>query len=159
METPPLGGRWGHGRTQQQPVPAAVPRGGRKPRFALGPPRYDRPMWSLLYLVVRALVGFLVGGGQQGRDDGSKDLEILVLRHQLRVLQRTAGRPKLRVIDRILLAAASWAIPRERPVTFLVAPATLLRWHRELVRRKWTSRRTGRPDRPPIDPAVRALIL
>src|SRR5665647_11478 len=91
-------------------------------------------MLSLLYLVVRALVGFLVGGGQQGRDDGSKDLEILVLRHQLRVLQRTAGRPKLRVIDRILLAAASWAIPRERWVTFLVTPATLLRWHRELVR-------------------------
>src|SRR5450830_720381 len=90
-------------------------------------------MLSLLYLVVRALVGFLVGGGQQGRDDGSKDLEILVLRHQRRVLQRTAGRPKLRVIDRILLAAASRVIPRERPVTFLVTPATLLRWHRELV--------------------------
>src|SRR5665647_3960141 len=71
-------------------------------------------MLSLLYLVVRALVGFLVGGGQQGRDDGGKDLEILVLRHQLRVLQRTAGRPKLRVIDRILLAAASRVIPRER---------------------------------------------
>src|SRR5665811_2224439 len=81
--------------------------------------RYHRPMWSLFYLVVRALVGFLVGGGQQGRDDGSKDLEILVLRHQLSVLQRTAGRPKLRVIDRILLAAASRVIPRERWVTFL----------------------------------------
>src|SRR5450830_720379 len=116
-------------------------------------------MLSLLYLVVRALVGFLVGGGQQGRDDGSKDLEILVLRHQLRMLQRTAGRPKLRVIDRILLAAASRVIPRERWVTFLVTPGTLLRWHRELVRRKWTSRRTGRPGRPPLDPAVRALIL
>src|SRR5664280_203876 len=115
-------------------------------------------MLSLLYLVVRALVGFLVGGGQQGRDDGSKDLEILVLRHQLRVVQRTAGRPKLRVIDRILLAAASRVIPRERWVTFLVTPATLLRWHRELVRRKWTYRRTGRPGRPPIDPEVRALI-
>src|SRR5450759_562556 len=89
-------------------------------------------MLSLLYLVVRALVGFLVGGGQQGRDDGSRDLEILVLRHQLRVLQRTAGRPKLHGIDRILLAAASRVIPRERPVTFLVTPAILLRWHREL---------------------------
>jgi hypothetical protein len=75
------------------------------------------------------------------------------------VLERTAGRPKLRVIDRILLAAASRVIPRERWVTFLVTPATLLRWHRELVRRKWTYRRTGRPGRPPIDPAVRALIL
>ena len=74
-------------------------RGGRKPRFALGQSRYDRPMLSLLYLVVRALVGFLVGGGQQGREDGSKDLEILVLRHQLRVLQRTSGPRKLRAID------------------------------------------------------------
>jgi hypothetical protein len=116
-------------------------------------------MWSLLYLVVRALVGFLVSAGQPGRGDGSKDLEILVLRHQLWVLQRTAGRPKLRVIDRILLAAASRVIPRDRWVAFLVTPATLLRWHRELVTRKWTYRRTGRPGRPPIDPAVRELIL
>src|SRR5665811_2189025 len=68
------------------PVPRAArsgprgvpPRGGRKPRFALGQSRYDRPMLSLLYLVVRALARLLVGGGQQGRDDGSKDLEILV---------------------------------------------------------------------------------
>jgi hypothetical protein len=75
------------------------------------------------------------------------------------VLQRTAGRPKLRVIDRILLAAASRVIPRDRWVAFLVTPATLLRWHRELVMGKWTSRKSGRPGRPPIDPAVRALIL
>src|ERR1035437_8579376 len=114
-------------------------------------PRYDRLMWSLLYLVVRALVRLLVRGGRPDRDDGSKDLEILVLRHQLRVLQRTAGRPQLRVADRVLLAAASRAIPRDRWVAFLVTPSTLLRWHRELVRRKWTYRRTGRPGRPPID--------
>ena len=63
-------------------------------------------MLFLLYLVVRALVRLLVSSGQRGRDDGSKDLEILVLRHQLRVLQRTSGRPKLRAIDRVLLAAA-----------------------------------------------------
>jgi hypothetical protein len=116
-------------------------------------------MWSLLYLVVRALVRLLVRGGRPDRDDGSKDLEILVLRHQLRVLQRTAGRPQLRTVDRVLLAAASRAIPRDRWVAFLVTPSTLLRWHRELVRRKWTYRRTGRPGRPPIDPEVRALIL
>ena len=116
-------------------------------------------MWSLLYLVVRALVRLLVSAGRPGRADGSKDLEILVLRHQLRVPQRTAGPPKLRVIDRVLLAAASRVIPRDRWVVFLVTPATLLRWHRELVRRKWTYRRTGRPGRPPIDAAIRALIL
>ena len=62
-------------------------------------------MWSLLYLVVRALVRLLVRSGRPDRDDGAKDLEILVLRHQLRVLQRDAGRPKLRPIDRVLLAA------------------------------------------------------
>jgi putative transposase len=82
-------------------------------------------MWSLLYLVARALARLLVSARQPRPDDGAKDLEILVLRHQLRVLQRTSGRPKLRVIDRVLLAAASRVIPRERWVTFLVTPATL----------------------------------
>ncbi len=113
-------------------------------------------MLSLLYLVVRALARLFVAAGH---DDGSKDLEILVLRHQLRVLQRKTGPPKLRVIDRVLLAAASRAIPRERWVAFMVTPTILLRWHRELVKRKWTYRRTGRPGRPPIDAEVRGLIL
>ncbi|HEY8635818.1 MAG TPA: integrase core domain-containing protein [Candidatus Limnocylindrales bacterium] len=116
-------------------------------------------MWSLLYLVVRALVRLLVSARPPDRADGARDLEILVLRHQLRVLQRTSGPPKLRAIDRVLLAAASRVIPRDRWVAFLVTPATLLRWHRELVRRKWTYRRTGRAGRPPIDPELRALIL
>jgi hypothetical protein len=133
-------------------------RGGQKRRFALGPPRYDRPMWSLLYLVVRALVRLVVGAGQQGQD-GTKDLEILVLRHQLRVLQRTSGPPKLRAIDRVFLAAASRVPPRERWVAFLVTPASLLRWHRELMRRTRTRRRDGRPRRSPTDKAVRTLIL
>ena len=98
-------------------------------------------MLSLLYLVVRALVRLLASGGRGRDDERSKDLEIFVLRHQLRVL-----------------AAASRAIPRDRWVAFLVTPATLLRWHRELVRRKWTYRRTGKPGRPPIGAAIRALI-
>ena len=116
-------------------------------------------MLSLLYLAVRALVRLIVTGGQGGRDDGSRDLEILVLRHQLRVLKRTSGPPRFRVRDRVLLAAASRVIPRDRWVAFRVTPATLLRWHRELVRRKWTYRRTGRPGRPRIDAEVRELIL
>jgi len=69
-------------------------------------------MWSLLCLVVRALVGLLVRGGRPDRDDGAKDLEILVLRHQLRVLKRTAARPQLRTVDRVLVVHtpvhASW---------------------------------------------------
>ncbi len=116
-------------------------------------------MLFLLYLVLRALVRLVVSGGQRGRDDGAKDLEIVVLRHQLRVLQRKAGPPKLRARDRVLLAAASQAMPRDRWVAFLVTPATLLRWHRELVRRKWAYRRTGRAGRTPIDAEVRELIL
>ncbi len=116
-------------------------------------------MWSLLYLAVRALVRLLIGGGRPDWDGGARDLEILVLRHQLRVLHRTAGRPQLRTVDRVLLATASRAIPRDRWVAFLVTPSTILRWHRELVKRKWTYRRTGRPGRPPLDPGVRALIL
>src|SRR5664280_444677 len=116
-------------------------------------------MWSLFYLVIRTLVR-LIGIGDLGqRDEHAKDLEILVLRHQLRVLQRTAGPPRLRPIDRVLLAAASRAIPRDRWVAFLVTLGTLLRWHRELVRRKWRYGRTGRPGRPPIEPTVRALII
>lgn len=85
---------------------------------------YDRPMLSLLALVVRALVRLFASARRAGRVDESKDLEILVLGHQLRVLQRTAGPRKLRAIDRVLLAAASRVIPRDRWVAFLVTPAT-----------------------------------
>ena len=93
-----------------------------------------RSMWSLVYLLIRTIVALIIGTSKDGHDDGAKDLEILVLRHQLRVLSRTSGRPQFRTVDRVLLAAASRAIPRDRWAAFLVTPATLLRWHRELVR-------------------------
>src|SRR5450830_46799 len=113
-------------------------------------------MLFLLGLIVRSLSRLLVS---PRNDDGSKDLEILVLRHELRVLRRKSGPPKLRFIDRVLLAVASRSIPRERWSCFLVTPATLLRWHRELVRKKWTYGERGKPERPPIDPEVRELVL
>jgi hypothetical protein len=106
-------------------------------------------MLFLLGLIVRLLSRLLAG---PRADDGSKDLELLVLRHELRVLRRKSGPPTFRAIDRVLLAAASRSIPRERWSSFLVTPATLLRWHRELVRKKWTCGKTGKPGRPPIDP-------
>ena len=112
----------------------------------------------MLSLVVRALTRLVVGDGR-GPDSGAMDLEILVLRHQLRVLRRTSGPPRFRAIDRVLLAVASRSIPRERWASFMVTPATLLRWHRELVRRKWTNGRVGRPGRPPLDREVRELVL
>jgi len=86
------------------------------------------------------------------------ELENAVLRHQLTVLQRTAKRPPLRRRDRLLLAAAGGLLPRDRWSVLLVSPQTLLRWHRELVRRKWSYRRRW-PGRPPLDPAVRALVV
>src|SRR6266496_101938 len=92
-------------------------------------------------------------------DAGARlEVENAVLRDQLSVLRRTVKRPELRRRDRVVLAAASGLLPRERWSLFVVSPQTLLRWQRELVRRKWTYRR--RPaGRPPLDPEVRELIL
>jgi hypothetical protein len=105
----------------------------------------------------RAPARFLV---LAGADDGTKDLEVLVLRQRLQVLRRTAGRPRLTGRDRVLLAAARRALPRQQwPSLFLVTPPTLLRWHRELVRRKWTGRNERQPGRPPVDSEVVALGL
>jgi hypothetical protein len=87
-------------------------------------------------------------------------LEILVLRHQLRVLRRKTGRPKFTARDRVLLAAASRVLPRQRwASSFLVTPQTLLRRHRTLVRRKWTYGKERTPGRPPIDAEVVRLVL
>jgi hypothetical protein len=81
------------------------------------------------------------------RGDVAKDLEILVLRHQLTVLRRQLSQLKLEPTDRALLAAVSRALPRARWSCFLVRPETLLRWHRQLVAGAWTypHRGTGRP--------------
>jgi putative transposase len=103
-------------------------------------------MLFLRSLMVRALARVLV---LPGAADGTKDLELLVLRQQLRVLGREAGHPSFTSLDRVLLAAASRALPRDRWATLLVTPQTLLRWHQEFVRRKWTYRRTGTRGRPP----------
>jgi len=86
-----------------------------------------------------------------------KELEIVVLRHELAVLRRRVKRPPFRAADRWFLAAAARALPRLRWGAFLVTPATLLRWHRRLVAKRWTYAR--QPGRPPIDRAVRTLIV
>jgi hypothetical protein len=112
----------------------------------------------LLFLVYLFLRGILRVPAAAS-DEQAKDVEILVLRHQVKVLRRKVGRPPLRPWDRVLLAAASRALPRDRWTSFFVTPQTLLRWHRELVRRKWTYGPAGRPGRPPLDPEVRDLIL
>lgn len=81
-------------------------------------------LFSLFYLMVRRLVG------NGTRSDDSRDIEILVLRHQLKVLRRQVKRPRLRRLDRALLAAASRAMPRRLWSSLVVKPETLLRWHR-----------------------------
>ncbi len=91
-------------------------------------------------------------------EDRDREIEILVLQHQVKVLRRKAGRPRLRRLDKAFLSAAARVLPRHRWASFMVTPATLMRWHRELVRRKWTYPRR-RVGRPPLDPEIYELIL
>ena len=80
----------------------------------------------------------------------AKDVEILVLRHQLSVLRRQVNRPRLTWSDRALMALFSSFVPRGRWSSFLVTPATVLDWQRRLVRRRWTypHHKPGRPALP-----------
>ena len=81
---------------------------------------------SLAYLVVRMLLRLLVPNGQ---GEAAKDLEIVVLGHELNVIRRQIKRPRFRPSDRAFLAAAARRLPRARWERFLVTPKTLLRWH------------------------------
>ena len=109
---------------------------------------------TLVFLAVRH-VFHLVGLGPTPDD---KDVEIVVLRHQLAVLHRQVARPRYAPTDRLILATLARLLPRERWSGFLVTPATLLRWHRELVRRRWTHPREPRV-RKSLEPAVVGLVL
>ena len=92
------------------------------------------------------------------RGDAAKDLEILVLRHQLAGLRRQVPRPRFEPADRALLAALSRVLARARWSCFLVRPQTLLRWHRRLVAGVWTYSHRGR-GRPPLDEYLQQLIV
>ena len=102
---------------------------------------------SIVYLVMRSLR--MVGGSRS--DAASTDVEIAVLRRQV-------ARPRLRRRDQIFLAAAARVLPRSRWGSLVVTPQTLLRWHRELVRRRRTYRR-ARIGRPPIEQDLREAVL
>jgi putative transposase len=115
-----------------------------------------RPMvFSFLYVVLQRLLELFA---LRRKAEADKDLEIVVLRHQLVVLRRQVKRPVFRPADRAFMAAASRVLSRDRWRSFLVRPETLLRWHRQLVARKWT-RPHRPPGRPALDPEVRDLIL
>ncbi len=92
------------------------------------------------------------------RSDRSKELELLVLRHELSILRRQARRPRLTESDRLVLAALSRVMPRRSWRAFPVTPETLLRWHRRIVARRWTYPHR-RPGRPPVDEEGSQLIL
>jgi putative transposase len=110
--------------------------------------------WSFCYLVLRCVIQLVSLGP---RSQQFKELEIVVLRHELAVLRRQARRPRLTPADRILLAAASRLLPGKSWRSFFVTPTTLLRWHRGLVAGRWTY--SGRRGRPPIGAEIRALVL
>jgi putative transposase len=109
----------------------------------------------LLYLIVLRVFGWFA---LIARSHASKDPEILVLRHQLAVLRRQVAAPRPSWADRAILSALARLLPRPRRHHLFVTPRTLLRWHADLVRRRWTYPKHG-PGRPPIRPTIRALVL
>jgi putative transposase len=107
----------------------------------------------LLYLILVRLAGWLA---LLARSTASKDAELLVLRHEVAVLRRTNPRPRLDWADRAMLSALGRHLSRRMLTHRLVTPASVLRWHRRLVAKKWTyPHRTGRPS---IDPEIAAMI-
>jgi hypothetical protein len=114
-------------------------------------------LFSLVYLLVRCLLGMLV---TVARVDVAKEVELLVLRHENAVLRRQVPRPRYEPADRLWFAALSRLVPRRRwAMVFPVTPATILRWHRCLVARKWNYSDRRRPGRPPTAGAIKKLIL
>ncbi|WP_433433115.1 helix-turn-helix domain-containing protein [Nonomuraea sp. CA-141351] len=110
----------------------------------------------LLYLIVLrtfSWIALLV------RSQASKDAEILVLRHQLAVLRRQVAAPHPSWADRAIISALARLLPQRRRCDLFITPRTLLlRWHADLVKRRWTYPKHG-PGRPPIRPTIRALVL
>ena len=91
----------------------------------------------------------------------ARDAEILALRHQVLVLQRQIDRPRFNETDRTVLVLLASVMDRARRgrALLIVRPATVIRWHRRLVARRWTQPPTSRPGRPPVDPELRRVIL
>jgi transposase InsO family protein len=111
----------------------------------------------LAYLTALRVFGWLA---LLARSDRAKDAEILILRHQVAVLQRQVNAPGLSWADRAVLAALARLLPGRqlRQLRLIVSPRTLLRWHASLVRRKWTYPRRD-PGRPRTASAIRELVL
>jgi transposase len=107
----------------------------------------------LFYLLMIRLFGWMA---LLARSDTSKDVEILVLRHELAVLRRQATRPKPDWADRAVITALARLLPGHLRLHRIVTPATLLAWHRRMVRNKWTYPKTT--GRPPVPKEIRELV-
>ena len=107
------------------------------------------------YLMLARMLSWLA---LLARTDATKDAEILLLRHEVAVLRRHTPRPRLSWVDRALLSALSRLLPADLRRLRLVSPRTLLRWHAQLVARRWTYPRRH-PGRPPVRQPVWALVL
>ena len=90
----------------------------------------------LIYLMLTTLLGWMV---LHARSDTTKEIEILVLRHQLAVLRRRTPRPRMSWTDRAMIAALSRLLPVRRRGGLLATPSTILRRHRQLLARRWTT--------------------
>jgi putative transposase len=112
-------------------------------------------VWSFVYLALRHVLELIM---LCCRSTEAKEVEILVLRHELAVLRRQHRRPRLQPKDRALLAALSRQLPRAHWSVFLVKPETLLGWHRRMVRRRWTYASAPR-GRPPVPGHVQQLMV
>ncbi len=110
-------------------------------------------LFRLAYLLMIRLFGWLA---LFARSDGSKNVEILVLRHEVALLRRQVSRPKPDWADRAVIAALAQLLPRHLRIRRIVTPGTLLAWHRRLVKKKWTCPNTT--GRPPIPEEIRDLV-
>ena len=114
-------------------------------------------VFAIVYAVVGRLLSLIV---LRGRGEASKDVELVLLRHEISVPRRQLPRPRLEPADRLIMAAFARRLPRSLWKFRIVSPSTLLRWHRELLARKWTYPHTARSlGRPPTRAAVRVLVL